>query len=302
MNGLGIPQGVKDLGPQATPPYVVLPGPSAIFLTRSKRLRSIAAEHPLAPYLSFVAILAKAQASVQAGLPPAGHPRAEQIQQAIEHGVPPLARATFEPGEAGEAMLRGFLEGLRPASTPAGAGAAIQLPAGAACRQAAPDHSRGAEDTPAKYRKPRARSRGPTGSLCRLAAQLTAAELKPIADSVCPACGSPPMTSSVVGWPGAHNSRYCTCSLCGTMWNVVRVKCVLCSSTEGIAYHSVEGSTGTVKAETCEKCGKYVKILYQVKDHMLDPLADDVATLELDMLLAKEGWKRGGNNPFLLGY
>lgn len=34
----------------------------------------------------------------------------------------------------------------------------------------------------------------------------------------------------------------------------------------------------------------------------LEPLADDVATLDLDTLLAEEGWRRGGQNPFLLGY
>jgi FdhE protein len=32
------------------------------------------------------------------------------------------------------------------------------------------------------------------------------------------------------------------------------------------------------------------------------PVADDVATLGLDILLAEEGWKRGAQNPFLLGY
>ncbi len=57
-----------------------------------------------------------------------------------------------------------------------------------------------------------------------------------------------------------------------------------------------------MKAETCDKCRSYVKILYQVNDHLLEPLADDVATLGLDMLMAEEGWKRGGHNPFLLGY
>ena len=67
-------------------------------------------------------------------------------------------------------------------------------------------------------------------------------------------------------------------------------------------YQSIEGAPDTVMAETCEKCHRYVKILYQVKDHTLEPLGDDVATLGLDMLLAKEGWERGGANPFLLGY
>jgi FdhE protein len=136
----------------------------------------------------------------------------------------------------------------------------------------------------------------------RLAAMLVADDLKPVADGVCPVCGSAPMTSSVVGWPKAHNTRFCTCSLCGTQWNVVRVKCVLCSSTGGISYRIIEGKPDTVKAEVCETCHAYVKILYQVNDHLLDPLADDVATLGLDMLMAEDGWKRGGHNPFLLGY
>jgi formate dehydrogenase maturation protein FdhE len=33
-----------------------------------------------------------------------------------------------------------------------------------------------------------------------------------------------------------------------------------------------------------------------------DPSSDDAATLCLDMLMAGDGWKRGGRNPFLLGY
>ena len=79
----------------------------------------------------------------------------------------------------------------------------------------------------------------------RLAALLRADDLKPVADGVCPTCGSAPVSSSVVGWPKAHNTRFCTCSLCATMWNVVRVKCVLCSSTEGIRYQAIEGESGS---------------------------------------------------------
>jgi FdhE protein len=136
----------------------------------------------------------------------------------------------------------------------------------------------------------------------RLAGMLAADDLKAVADGACPVCGSPPMTTSVVGWPSAHNTRFCACSLCATQWNVVRVKCVLCSSTDGISFRGIEGQPDTIKAETCEKCRSYVKILYQVNDHMLEPLADDVASLGLDMLVIQDGWKRGGLNPFLLGY
>jgi FdhE protein len=132
-------------------------------------------------------------------------------------------------------------------------------------------------------------------------AQLRADDLKLVADGACPVCGSPPMTSTVVDWPKAHNTRFCTCPLCAVMWNVVRVKCLMCGSTEGISFREIEGNAA-VKAETCEKCRGYVKILYQVNDPSLDSMADDVASLGLDMLLAEEGWKRGGRNPFLLGY
>ena len=55
---------------------------------------------------------------------------------------------------------------------------------------------------------------------------------------------APPVASMVVGWPGAHGTRFCACSLCGTLWNYVRIKCTLCGSTKGIAYQEVEDGGG----------------------------------------------------------
>jgi len=136
----------------------------------------------------------------------------------------------------------------------------------------------------------------------RLAAQLDAARLVPVGDGVCPVCGGPPVSSMVVGWRGAHGTRFCACSLCATMWNYVRIKCTVCGSTKGIGYHELDGGGSTVKAETCSECGSYVKILYQVNDPSLDPVADDVATLGLDLLVRESGLRRAGVNHFLLGY
>jgi len=45
-----------------------------------------------------------------------------------------------------------------------------------------------------------------------------------------------------------------------------------------------------------------VKILHQHKDPSLDPVADDVATLALDLLLRDLGYRRGAVDAFLLGY
>jgi FdhE protein len=83
---------------------------------------------------------------------------------------------------------------------------------------------------------------------------------------------------------------------------VVRIKCVLCESTAGIAYEELDGGPDTVKAETCESCHGYVKILHQHKNPQLEPVADDIATLGLDILLRESGYRRGAVNPFLLGY
>lgn len=57
-----------------------------------------------------------------------------------------------------------------------------------------------------------------------------------------------------------------------------------------------------VKAETCDNCHGYVKVLYQTKDSGLEPLADDVASLGLDLLVREGGYRRGSFNPFLIGY
>jgi FdhE protein len=45
-----------------------------------------------------------------------------------------------------------------------------------------------------------------------------------------------------------------------------------------------------------------VKILHQHKNFRLDPVADDVASLGLDLLLREGEYRRGSVNPYLLGY
>lgn len=297
------PFGPRNVGEEAKPPYVVLPDPSALFTTRAKRLQVIASGHMLEPYLRFVAIINEAQQRIANNLPSPQLPNQDRLSQALEYGLPPLSVTSFELDEAAVSTLNAFLIELRDADLPEEAAAAVgHLTNASAEVQRGLMRAALAGEPPEDVAQRVFVLAALQPYFTKLAAQLDVASLHPLADGVCPACGSAPLSSSVVGWPKAHNSRFCTCSLCGTMWNVVRVKCVLCSSTGGISYHSIEGKPETVKAETCETCRRYVKILYQVKDHLLEPLADDIASLDLDMVLAKEGWSRGGANPFLLGY
>jgi FdhE protein len=96
---------------------------------------------------------------------------------------------------------------------------------------------------------------------------------------------------------------------------MVRVLCSQCgASGKSIAYHSLEANTieadaagktsnegggAAVRAETCEQCRTYRKILYQEKDTGVEPVADDVASVALDLLLGDEGYHRASGNPLL---
>jgi FdhE protein len=305
MTDIGGPKpGPMNIGEEARPPYVVLPDASSLFQTRSRRFEALAPKHELEPYLWFLAAVTHAQHDIMRGLPRPSLPSADRIAQSLAHGMPPLSRALYEPDAAAMAAIDRLLDALADLGAPPETAIAI-----ASLRGASREERRGKAVEALKDTDPGADiaqrvlvTAGVQVHFARLAGLLSADALKPVADGVCPVCGSPPMTSSVVGWPGAHNARFCACPLCATMWHVVRIKCVLCSSTAGITYRLIEGGPETVKAETCDSCRAYVKVLYQVHEHLLEPLADDVATLGLDMLLAKDGWRRGGQNPFLLGY
>jgi FdhE protein len=118
---------------------------------------------------------------------------------------------------------------------------------------------------------------------------------------LCPVCGSEPV-ASVVRIGGAEQGlRYLHCSLCNAEWHAVRIKCVYCDTTKGISYYGIEGGSAAIKAEHCEQCASYLKILYMEKDPGVEAVADDVASLTLDVLMAESGFGRNGVNPFLTG-
>lgn len=292
------------IGEVAKPPFARLPDPLAIFARRAARLKLLAGSHQLGSYLLFLASLCEAQHRIQDQLSAAELPAAGTIERAREFRMPPLDRTGFAADQTMDATWERLL----------GLAAAIAMPDSA---RIALDRV-SAADPVAKAAMIEAvlSSAIPIEQLAehafvaaalqvhfaRLAAQLDATMLAPVGEGVCPACGGAPVSSLVVGWPGAQDTRFCACSLCGTLWNQPRVKCTLCGSTKGIAYQEIADGPATIKAETCKSCGSYLKIMHQRIDAAIDPVADDVATLALDLLVRESGYRRGAVNPFLLGY
>ena len=292
------------IGEVAEPPFVRLPDPATLFRIRAERFQALAADHPLAPYLQFLSGLSSCQHALQEALPAVELPSDAERQRAHTHAMPPLGIARQDGDAAFAATLQRLLELASSLDMPAVAQAALAS-ARAADEAAIMEMARAvlAHEIPVEQVASHVFVAAALQvHYARLAARLDAKQLVPVGDGVCPACGGAPVASLVVGWPGAHGARFCVCSNCATQWNYVRIKCTLCSSTEGISYKEVEGGDGTLWGETCDSCHGYVKILHQHKNAGLDPVADDVASLALDLLLRESGYRRGAVNPFLLGY
>lgn len=290
------------IGNVAEPPFVRLPEPTTLFAARAVRFLALAEGHQLGPYLSFLSRLSDAQHRLQDGLPEPDMP-ADDVR-AREHAMPPLDRGHFTSDAALDATFdRLFLlaADIDMPDTARAALARVRASDGAARDEMA--RSVLADSIPVEaFAEHAFVAAALQVHFARLAARLDGKALVPVGEGACPSCGGAPVASAIVGWQGAHGARFCTCSLCATQWHVVRVKCVLCDSTKGIAYQELDGGNTNVKAETCESCHGYVKILHQHKDETLEPVADDVASLGLDILLRESGYKRGAINPFLLGY
>ena len=58
---------------------------------------------------------------------------------------------------------------------------------------------------------------------------------------------------------------------------------------------------GIARAESCGSCESYTKLIVQPKNVRVDPIADDLASVALDMLVDDAGFVRSGPNYLLIG-
>ncbi|WP_442970709.1 formate dehydrogenase accessory protein FdhE [Roseomonas sp. USHLN139] len=287
------------------PAFCLVPDPAPLFAARAARFRVLAQGHDLAPYLGFLAGLCDAQAALAADLPPLAPPPTEQLQRARDNAMPPLDRAAIAGDPVLAETARRFLDAIRDLEMPAPAAAGLDelrrndgadlkkmlanVLADAMPAEALPQHLFLAAAMQVH--------------MARAAAALDAKALLPLATGVCPVCGGPPVASMVVGRQGAEGARYAACACCNSQWNEVRIKCLACGSTKGVGYQSPEGEEmPVVKAECCDSCQSWVKIFYQDKNPSLETVADDVASLGLDLMMQQTGYRRAGFDPFLVGY
>ena len=282
-------------------PRILLPQVSSLFAERAARLRQLANGNPIADYLQFVAQIMDAQHKAVATLE-ISSPDAELMARAQEHSMPLLpAVDTIDP--AWQTVLDNMLDTLQGSE---GLPAPLQ-PLLKELRALAPEAR--ADIAKKLLQKEVAARHVGMAPFIMAALQVTftqrSASLSPrdvpYTDpaSICPICASEPVASVVRIGGKMAGHRYAHCGTCACEWHMVRVKCTHCESTKGIHYQGLEGAGEEVLAETCEECGCYRKIVNQEKNPMAEPLADDLASLMLDLLMSETKFQRASANPLL---
>ena len=282
-------------------PELRLP-PADLFLARARRLEQLAEHHTLGDYLRFVARLARAQQERLDAGPAAVLPTAERLAQCREFRMPPLAPAGLARPSGWRDTARHLARTVQPALPAEGQAAMQSILQG---QDAWLDEEAGLLiDGNTSYLN--AAVAPVIGAALQvhwahLARQLEPAQVaRPEHPNLCPVCGAHPV-SSVVRIGGAENGlRYLHCTLCSSEWHVVRAKCSNCDNTRGIAHYHLEGGNKLVQAESCPECQTYLKIIQQEKDPLADAVADDLATLTLDLLMDEAGFVPSGINWYLI--
>lgn len=282
-------------------PFVLLPARDT-FQARAARLNALAEGHALAEYLRFLAALARAQHDSLALFRRVLPPEAQELARCREHGMPPLGTRGWDRDPVWREALRGILTMLEAGALPGTARATVARlkdTDDASLERLAETLLVGDSDEQLDRAAIPFIGAALQAYWLHLVTTLEAGAFGRLdVPHLCPACGSAPMVS-VVSIGADHGLRYLTCPLCNTQWHAVRIKCVFCDTTKGIAYYGIEGGSDAVKAESCETCHGYLKILYMEKDPNVDALADDVASVALDVLMAESGLSRRGTNFFL---
>ena len=269
------------------------PDPATLYLKRAQRLSVLSRGHAIGDYLELIAGLCESQHRAQsrwlASVGPSNKDRAqlqERVARAQAHGLPALQASAWSRDAHWRVVLAELCEPLTGRAPPSARSACERL----------------LREEPAWLEDQADRLLGVSGGapdlqsapllmaalqvywlgLARLLEEqsglLAALQKGPVEialGGVCPVCGTLPV-ASVVRADGQHQGyRYLHCPLCACEWHLVRVKCSHCLSSEGIRYHYLPETSEAVRAESCDTCRTYRKILYHEKDPAAEPVADD---------------------------
>ncbi len=312
-------------------PRLRLPQSGTVFEQRAARLHSLAAgkvtgipvNPALSGYVSLMGVVVAAQADIMRTLGAAELPMPDPVSLSLaqQHGMPPLAASGARP-PVWRDILAGLLDRLdaAAASRPELAVVLTGLRA-----LAVPELEHLADAVIAQHMDELNPAQAPfIAAALQIVWTYWAGHLQqqqvPTLETatLCPVCGSHPVASVIRIGGQSQGYRYLACGLCASEWHMVRVKCSCCEQNGKIAYQGLsiadaEPAATAVGApdnkandprkfarvETCDDCHGYRKIFNQEHDYDVEPLADDLGSLTLDVLVSEAGYSRESINPLL---
>lgn len=292
------PGEIQGMPVDDTPLLVVPESAQRVFKDRAQRLEELAGGNVLADWIRFCVQLCEAQAVCAAQVAPMPVD-IDRARESLRHGLPPLSISTWSP-DAGWADARMRLADALDARKLTGGPAAalsrwMALTDAQASEQAracleAREHEVNAEFAPF------------VGATLQLLWTVSASALAGVVSAhkgesaLCPVCGSHPV-ASVVRTGNRDSHRYMVCTLCASEWYAPRARCTSCDTPKEV---SLLGLTrdDAIQGECCDECHGYIKLIVQSREPGIEVIADDLATIELDLALAREGYQRTGRNLF----
>lgn len=119
-------------------------------------------------------------------------------------------------------------------------------------------------------------------------------------ESYCPICGAWPAFAEV---RGIERNRYLRCGRCGAAWQAYGLSCPYCAMTDHNELLSLvpENSALNAVIDACKRCLGYLKAFTKLQGSKPDMvILDDLASVELDIAAAEQGYKRPQGAGFLL--
>jgi FdhE protein len=291
------------VGGVKAPKPLILPDAAARFARTAERLERLAEGHPMEGWLGFMAEVADAQRAAVEAAPALAGPSEAEVRVAVEARIPPIAADGWRRDPVWRDGLAMLLDRFDRAMLPSAATAVIS-----GLRSRSADEAEAIADAFLRGGLDLA----DVGAafwvaaalqvyFTRLSASLSVNALRLLEErGLCPCCGSTPSAGVVRASGQNPGARYLHCSLCSTAWNHTRAVCVTCGGSRTLTLRGIDGDPGVVKAETCDECRTYAKVMYEAKDTGVDPYADDLASLALDVMVSEAGWARHAPNPLLL--
>jgi FdhE protein len=284
--------------PDDDTPLLVVPAAAELFRARAARMHTLVAQQSDSPWLVFCAQLMQAQVDCLSSVQPQALEQ-NVVRESMLHKLPPLSITTWLPEAQWPVVFEALCRSLEAQPLAPGVRGALER---VKC-SALSDQIRQAKALLAAEESQLPPDAVPfIGATLQLLWVTQAKALSEYVDlhkgesGLCPVCGSHPVASVVrIGERDLH--RYMVCSLCASEWYAPRARCTNCETPKEVSMLG-DHRDSALQGECCEECRGYLKLMFQSKEPQLDAVADDLASINLDLALAAEGFSRTGRNLF----